>query len=35
MSLQVRNRIEQGFCWIETLGGLRKLPIVTLATVRG
>ena len=35
MSLQVRKRIEQGFGWIKTIGGLRKLPLVALLTVRG
>ncbi|AHX13352.1 transposase [Dyella jiangningensis] len=35
MSLQVRKRIEQGFGWIKTIGGLRKLPMVGLAAVRG
>jgi len=31
----IRKRIEQGFDWIETPGGLRKLPMVGLAAVRG
>jgi len=35
MSLQVRKRIEQGFGWIKTIGGLRKLPLVALPKVRG
>jgi len=35
MSLQVRERIEQSVCWIQTIGGLRKLPLVALPTVRG
>jgi len=24
MSLQIRKRIEQGFGWVKTIGGLRK-----------
>lgn len=35
MSLQVRKRIEQGFGWIKTVGGLDKLPMVSLPKVRG
>lgn len=35
MSLQVRKRIEHGFGWIKTIGGLRKLPRVSLPKVRG
>ncbi|MEY2153096.1 IS5 family transposase [Rhodanobacter sp. 115] len=35
MSLQVRKRIEQGFGWIKTVGGLDKLPLVSLPKVRG
>jgi hypothetical protein len=35
ISRKVRKRIEQGFGWIKTIGGLRKLPIVGLAAVRG
>ncbi len=35
MSLQVRKRIEQGFGWIKTIGGLRKLPLVGIDAVRG
>ena len=35
MSQKVRKRIEQGFGWIKTIGGLRKLPLVALPTVRG
>ena len=35
MSLQIRKRIEQGFGWIKTIGGLRKLPMVALSNVRG
>jgi IS5 family transposase len=35
MSLQIRKRIEQGFGWIKTIGGLRKLPLVALSNVRG
>lgn len=34
MSLQIRKRIEQGFGWIKTIGGLRKLPLVALSKVR-
>lgn len=34
MSLQVRKRIEQGFGWVKTIGGLRKLPLVGLPAVR-
>lgn len=34
-SQQVRKRIEQGFGWVKTIGGLRKLPLVGLAAVRG
>lgn len=35
MSQQVRKRIEQGFGWVKTIGGLRKLPLVGLDAVRG
>ena len=35
MSQQVRKRIEQGFGWAKTIGGLRKLPVVGLDKVRG
>lgn len=35
MSLQVRKRIEQGFGWVKTIGGLRKLPMVDIQAVRG
>lgn len=35
MSQQVRKRIEQGFGWIKTIGGLRKLPLIGLDAVRG
>lgn len=35
MSLQIRKRIEQGFGWTKTIGGLRKLPLVALSNVRG
>jgi transposase len=35
MSLQVRKRIEQGFGWAKTIGGLGKLPVVGLEKVRG
>ncbi len=35
ISQKVRKRIEQGFGWIKTIGGLRKLPMVGLAAVRG
>jgi transposase len=35
MSQQIRKRIEQGFGWIKTIGGLRKLPMVGLPAVRG
>lgn len=35
VSLQVRKRIEQGFGWIKTIGGLDKLPMVSLPKVRG
>lgn len=35
ISQRVRKRIEQGFGWIKTIGGLRKLPMVGLAAVRG
>lgn len=34
-SQKVRKRIEQGFGWIKTMGGLRKLPMVGIAIVRG
>jgi hypothetical protein len=34
-SQQCRKRIEQGFGWIKTIGGLRKLPRVGLPAVRG
>ncbi|HUD43909.1 MAG TPA: hypothetical protein VMR06_18140 [Dokdonella sp.] len=29
-----RKRIEQAFGWVKTIGDLRKLPVVGLATVR-
>jgi transposase len=35
ISQKVRKRIEQGFGWIKTIGGLRKLPMVGIAAVRG
>jgi len=35
MSQQVRKRIEQGFGWVKTIGGPRKLPLVGLDAVRG
>lgn len=35
MSIQVRKRIEQGFGWVKTIGGLDKLPMVSLPKVRG
>ncbi|KZC42457.1 hypothetical protein RHOFW510R12_37955 [Rhodanobacter sp. FW510-R12] len=35
MSLQVRKRIKQSFGWIKTVGGLDKLPMVSLPKVRG
>jgi transposase len=35
MSQRARKRIEQGFGWTKTIGGLRKLPWVGLASVRG
>jgi transposase len=35
ISLQVRKRIEQGFGWVKTIGGLDKLPMVSLEKVRG
>lgn len=35
ISLQIRKRIEQGFGWVKTIGGLRKLPRVSLCKVRG
>ncbi|OZB69236.1 MAG: IS5/IS1182 family transposase, partial [Lysobacterales bacterium 13-68-4] len=35
ISQKVRKRIEQGFGWIKTIGGLRKLPMVGLTAVRG
>jgi hypothetical protein len=35
MSQWVRKRIEQGFGWVETIGGLRKLPLIGLDAVRG
>ena len=35
MSLQMRKRIEQGFGWIKTIGGLRKLPLVAPPKVCG
>ena len=35
MSQQVRKRIEQGFGWIKTIGGLRKLPLIGIDAVRG
>jgi hypothetical protein len=34
MNIQIRNRIEEGSGWIKTIGGLRKLPMVSLS-VRG
>lgn len=35
LSQQCRKRIEQGFGWVKTIGGLYKLPVTTLARVRG
>jgi transposase len=35
MSQQIRKRIEQGFGWGKTIGGLRKLPLTGLKAVRG
>jgi transposase len=35
ISQKVRKRIEQPFGWTKTIGGLRKLPLVGLAAVRG
>lgn len=35
ISQKVRKGIEQGFGWIKTIGGLRKLPMVGMAAVRG
>lgn len=35
VSQHARKRIEQGFGWVKTIGGLRKLPRVGLDTVRG
>lgn len=35
MSLHIRKRIEQGFGWIKTIGGFRKLSRVALPKVRG
>jgi transposase len=35
MSQTIRKRIEQGFGWVKTIGGLRKLPLVGLAKVKG
>lgn len=35
MSQQVRKRIEQGFGWVKTIGGLCKLPVTSLPRVRG
>jgi len=35
MSQQIRKRIEQGFGWVKTIGGLDKLPVTTLPRVRG
>lgn len=35
MSQQVRKRIEQGFGWVKTIGGLDKLPLTSLKRVRG
>jgi transposase len=34
-SMQIRKRIEQGFGWVKTIGGLGKLPRVGLEQVRG
>ncbi|OOG47682.1 hypothetical protein B0E50_09430 [Rhodanobacter sp. C01] len=31
----MRKRIEQGFGWIKTIGGHRRLPLVGMAAVRG
>jgi transposase len=35
MSQQIRKRIEQGFGWVKTIGGLDKLSVTTLTRVRG
>ena len=35
MSLRVRKWIKQGFGWIRTIAGLRKLPLVALSKVCG
>ncbi len=35
MSQRVRKRIEQGFGWVKTIGGLRQWPLMGLAAVRG
>ena len=35
MSQGCRKRIEQGFGWVKTIGGLRKLPLIGLDAVRG
>ena len=35
MGLQIRKRIEQGFGWIKTIGGLRKLALMAPSKVRG
>jgi len=35
ISQKVRKRIEQGLGWIKTFGGLRILPMVGVAAVRG
>ena len=35
ISQKVRKRIEQGFGWVKTVGGQRKLPVVGIAAVRG
>ncbi|HVZ31151.1 MAG TPA: IS5 family transposase [Polyangiaceae bacterium] len=35
MSQPCRKRIEQGFGWVKTIGGLRKLPLVGIDAVRG
>lgn len=35
ISQKVRERIEQGFGWTKAIGGLRKLPMIGLAAVRG
>jgi len=35
ISQKIRKRIEQGFGWVKTIGGLGKLPLVELERVRG